>query len=293
MIQKVQVSILEKYNGLSIKEFLKANHVGRSTVEHIRVSKKIYVNTLNVNYDTELKTGDLLQIDFEYNYEIKPFDYNIEIIYEDNDILIVNKPVGMLVHSDDGNKTNNTLYNAVYNYILKTNQNVFVRPIHRIDTETSGLVIFAKNFLIGAALDEMIEKHLITREYLALVEGTFTKETFKGKISSPIGRDRHNSKKFIINPQGLNAITNYKVVKEYQNYSLVQLLLETGRTHQIRVHMNSIKHTLLGDVLYGANKRLIKRTALHSYHIVLVNPLTNKKIDVKCELPTDMEKLCQ
>lgn len=291
MEQNVKVIIKKGYENITIKEFLKLNHVGRPTIEKIRVNKASFINNSFVSLDYVLKINDILVIKDTFDLNLKPFNYDIKVAYEDEDILIVDKPVNMLVHSD-GN-SDKTLYNAVINYYHKKNECVNVRPIHRIDFETSGLVIFAKNFLIGNILDDMISKHNILRYYLALVKGNFNNSKSSGKISYRIGRDRSNAKKYRVSSTGQDAITTYKVINNYNSYSLVSLLLKTGRTHQIRVHMSYIGHPLLGDVLYGENKSLIQRVALHSHKIQFINPLTYKEISVKCDMPQDMLNLCR
>ena len=181
----------------------------------------------------------------------------------------------------------------VARYYLDHNINRNVRYAHRLDEETSGILIFAKDFLTLAKLNELIENHTLTRDYLALVSNRFKSNTSLGTINKNIAKDRHVNNKFRVG-NGDNskpAITKYKVLESKGLVSLVYLHLLTGRTHQIRVHMASINHPLLGDTLYGGNKDILKRVGLHSYHVEFRHPITNEFISLNCPLPQDMNKI--
>ena len=194
----------------------------------------------------------------------------------------------MLVHPDDKSKRG-TLANLVAHYFKQKNINRKVRYIHRIDKETSGLVIFVKDFISEAILLKDIESHSIKRTYIALVEGVFKPE--KGIIIAPIGQERHKNGKMCVSSNGKDAITEYQVMKVIDDYSVVRFNLKTGRTHQIRVHSSFKKHPLLGDVLYGGNMQRINRVALHSYSVEFTHPITKKVIEVKSPLPYDFKDL--
>lgn len=285
MILRLEVN--EIYDGLSIKEFLKEYHVGKSKIEEIRTKKLVSLNQNNVSLETKIKAGDILIFDMPESLNFIPSNKSADIVYEDEQILIVNKPSGIIIHPD-GNDNQDTLVNRVAKYYLDKNDIREIRYAHRIDGETSGLVLFCKDFLTHSKLNYEIENHIVLREYRAVVEGILTNK--KGMINFSIGRDRHISNKYRISnsDKAKEAITNYKVVKTYKNVSLVSCILQTGRTHQIRVHLSSINHPLCGDVLYGGKKDKIQRVALHSFRIKLINPITFIEVEVIKEIPKDM-----
>ena len=194
----------------------------------------------------------------------------------------------MIIHPDDKSK-NGALVNLVANYFIKNNIKRKIRYVHRIDKETTGIVVFAKDFISEARLLKDIESHKLVRSYLAFVEGKFNNK--KGTINAPIGQDRHKNNKMCVAKNGKEAITHYEVIEEYKEYSLVKFTLETGRTHQIRVHSTYINHPLLGDVMYGGDYQYINRVALHSFEVSFTHPISKKLINVKCELPEDMKKI--
>ena len=192
-----------------------------------------------------------------------------------------------MIH-DDGNN-DKTLTNAVYNYYLKTEQNCIPRCGHRLDVETSGIIVFVKNFISGAMFDHELSNHNIYRKYSAFVQGKIEKKS--DILNYRIGRDRHNSKKYRVSSTGVDAVTTYKLINNYKGFSHIELLLKTGRTHQIRVHMSSIGHPLLGDELYGCKLQGYKRFMLHSHEVDFIHPITGERINVIKKLPFDMETL--
>ncbi len=287
----LNIKINEVFEGLTIKEFLKEYHVGKGKIEEIRVNKLVSLNSNIVPLEEKIHKDDILVFNIPEKVNFNPSKNSVEIVYEDEQILIVNKPSGLLIHPDGNEKTADTLVNRVAKYYLDKNDIREVRYAHRIDVETSGLVLFCKDFLSHAKINYEVENHIVLREYRALSEGVY--KVKKGKINSPIGRDRHISNKFRVSNSNKSkeSITNYKVIKEKDNVSLISCILETGRTHQIRVHLSSVNHPLCGDSLYGGNKRKINRVALHSYRIKLINPITFKEIEVIKEIPLDMQKV--
>lgn len=288
-MDKVELVIGKLYEGFTIKEVLKSFYVGKAKIEEIRKSKQIFINSYPVNLEYNVKENDILSIGFSEKINCIPINKSIEILYEDEQIIIVNKPSRLLIHPDGSNKE--CLVNYIANYYLSKGINREIRYIHRIDFETSGIVVFAKDFLTFSLLNHQVETHEIVREYLALVTGVLKKD--KDTINLPIGRDRHVSNKYRVSVGSKGAkesITHYEVVESFKNYSLIKCRLETGRTHQIRVHLSYLKHPLLGDTLYGGSKKYIDRVALHSYHVSLDNPIDGKHIDITCEIPNDFKK---
>lgn len=289
-MDQIKIEISNQHDGMTIKEFLKSFNIGRSQIETIRNSKMVELNNQLVNLDVVIKKGDQLSFGIKEKIDFEPWFINLDIVYEDDYILIVNKPSKMLIHPDESTNQK-TLVNAVSGYYYEHKIFRNVRYAHRIDFDTSGIVIFAKDFLTLGKLNKLIETHQLKRYYLALCENKFKNK--EGTINLAIGRDRHHNNKFRVgdSSQSKEAITHYEVVKEYGKYSLVKLLLEMGRTHQIRVHMSYINHPLLGDELYGGKTNLINRVSLHSYEVKFIHPITNQFVDVICSLPIDMEGL--
>lgn len=271
---------------ISLKDYLNSFFISKSKIYTLFLEKRIKINEELAKENSLLKKNDILTIDENQSIDYAFDNKSIDVVYEDDYLLVVNKPKGIIIHDDDKSKLN-TLSNRVAKYYHDNNLDLNVRFAHRLDKDTTGLIIYAKDSLSFAYMNHYIENHQIKRYYLALVQGNFDK--MSGRISKNIGRDRHNSKKFIITNKGKVAITNYNVLKNYQGYSLVKLLLETGRTHQIRLHMASIGHPLLGDELYGKKSNLIDRVALHSYRLEFIHPITKKEIIIECELPSDMK----
>ena len=221
---------------------------------------------------------------------IKPENIPLEIIYEDRDLLVVNKPKGMVVHPASGNYSG-TLVNALMHHCGEnlSTINGIIRPgiVHRIDKDTSGLLIVAKNDFSHKMLSGQIKKHSFLREYESAVYGTFN--DLEGTITAPIGRHKYDRKKMaVIKENSKNAITHYKVLKQYNGFAHVRLKLETGRTHQIRVHMAYIGHPVAGDKVYGP-KHVIKTLdgqCLHAKYIGFVHPRTLSYLDFETDLPT-------
>lgn len=248
-------------------------------------------NTIaDVNHKLEDKDRIYLHLFKEEEYGVLPENVPVNILYEDDHLIIVNKPAGMDTHPNEPNQKG-TLANAVAFYYQLNGEQIRVRHIHRLDRDTSGAVIFAKHDLSQSILDQDLQVKKIKRTYLAIVKGKLS--LLKGIIDKPIGRDRHHATRRRISPHGQKAITHYKVEKydPNLNLSILSLQLETGRTHQIRVHLGSINHPIIGDTLYGGSQDLIKRQALHAKQIALFHPLTYEKIEVEADIPTDILSL--
>ena len=206
----------------------------------------------------------------------------IEVLYEDDHLLVANKPAGMPVHGANKGQRN-SLDVAVAVHMLRSNDPIIVRHIHRLDDDTSGPVLYAKNELAQQRLDEQMRNKEIDRKYVAIVHGQLKSK--KGTISEPIGKDRHQPKRRIVNPKGEHAVTHYELLESGEKYSVVKLSLETGRTHQIRVHMSHIRHPLVGDYLYGGNTELLSHQALHGSSLTFVHPVTAEELVIESKLP--------
>ncbi len=287
MIKEVSYKVLKEHDGLTIKEILKSFYVGKGKIEEIRSNKLAYLNSKQVDIETRVKENDI--IDF-YSLKIKKYlsiSKDIDILYEDDNLIIVNKMKGLLVH-DDGN-SNDNLVSRIQYYFDINNINKEIYVVHRLDYLTSGIIIFAKDFLSQSLINHQLENHDITRLYLALVEGKLTKK--EGIIEASIGKDRHDGKKYRVSdsPKAKESKTSYKVEKILKNKTLVKLKLFTGRTHQIRVHMAYIGHPLVYDKLYNP-KAKDDNFFLHSYELIMNHPLNKKQIHLICELPNNFKK---
>ncbi|MBB6732463.1 RluA family pseudouridine synthase [Cohnella sp. CBP 2801] len=217
-----------------------------------------------------------------------PADWmELNVLYEDDFTLVVHKPAGIEVHpSEKGQRK--TLAHAVSSYYETTGQELRIRHIHRIDKETTGPVLYAKNEFAHYQYDKEMREKKIERIYLALAEGALPKD--KGTIDLPIGQDRHHSTRRRVSETGDPAVTHYEVVERFADHTLVRLRLETGRTHQIRVHLAAIGHPLAGDGLYGGKRGLISRQALHGEQLRWHHPWTNEPMSVRAPLPDDFRE---
>ncbi|WP_287023543.1 RluA family pseudouridine synthase [Cohnella sp.] len=233
----------------------------------------------------QLKGGMLrLQLFPREERDFPPDWMELNVLYEDDFTLVVNKPAGIEVHpSEKGQRR--TLAHAVSAYYELSNQDVRIRHIHRIDKETTGPILYAKNEFAHYQYDKAMREKKIERVYLALAEGVIPQN--KGTIDKPIGQDRHHSTRRRISETGDPAVTHYEVVERFKDHTLVRLRLETGRTHQIRVHLSSIGHPLAGDGLYGGKRGLISRQALHGERLIWHHPWTNERLSVQAPLPDD------
>ena len=273
--------------GKTVYEFLSSFHLGKEKIKLYSKPGHILVNSKQEEVNYLLKKDDKLELIDDLTLDITPVNKKLNIIYEDDYLLIINKPRNILIHSDGNLNISNTLSNVVANYYKNKGLDIPVRYIHRLDKDTTGIVIFAKDPLTEAYLDDLIDKRILHRDYLAFVEGALEKDIV---INKPIGRDRHVNNKYRISNTGKEAVTIVKVVKKYKKYTLVRLSLKTGRTHQIRVHMASISHPLCGDTLYGGSLKYIDRPALHSYYVKF-NDIFGREIEITQKLPFDMEQM--
>lgn len=236
-----------------------------------------------------LKEGDKIEITLDTGdtQDIDPEDIYIDVRFEDEDLLIVNKPPFMVVHPTRSHQSG-TLANGVMNYFKNTNQNCIVRLINRLDRDTSGLVVIAKSQFAHQAMAKKLDGNEIDKYYMAIVEGRVEGE---GTIDLPIGRPSEDSIKRQVMEEGQRAVTHYKALSSSDSMSSLLVKLETGRTHQIRVHLSHIGHPIVGDTLYGHESHLITRQALHAFKLVFNKIRDNSGVEVTADLPEDMKKL--
>ncbi|CDF58564.1 RluA family pseudouridine synthase [Thermobrachium celere] len=280
----------KKDAGVKISNFLKyEKDLSTRLIKKLSRKGNILVNGKSVKMDYTLDAGDKIEVDLttEESQDILPEDIPIEVVYEDSDILIVNKPPFMVVHPTKGHPTG-TLSNAVMNYFIKTNQNSIVRLVNRLDRDTSGLVMIAKSQFAHQQMANKMDKNEIDKYYIAVVEGYIDGS---GTIDLPIDRPSLESIKREVMEGGQRAVTHYEVLKASNDMSLVLIKLETGKTHQIRVHFSHIGHPLIGDTLYGRESNLINRQALHAYKLKFTTIREGKEIEITADIPEDIQKL--
>lgn len=280
----------DKY--FNINEILDSEfHISSRLKSKLIRNNKIFLNNLSTDTRNSVHIDDVISINLDFeedNSNIIPKKMNLNIIYEDEWFLIINKPSGIAVHPSILHYED-SLCNGIRYYFDKILLKKKIRPVNRLDIYTSGLVIFAKCEYIQDCLINQMASGVLTKQYIGIVNGILEKK--QDIINLPISRKNDSIIERCINKNGQKAITHYKVLKEYGSYSLVECLLETGRTHQIRVHFSAIGHPLLSDTLYGTSSNLISRQALHSYKIKFLHPIKKELITLYCPIPDDMGKL--
>ena len=281
--------------------------LSRSAAAKLIESGLATVNGRTVEKKYAVKDGDLIDLSLPEaeEYEALPENIPLNVVYEDSDIIVINKPSGMVVHPAPGNYTG-TLVNALLYHCKDSLSGIggVMRPgiVHRIDKDTSGLLVVAKNDRAHRALSEELGYHGIEREYHALVRGGFKEEG--GTVDLPIGRHPIDRKKMAVIKNGdgaREAVTHYEVLRSYGQVSYLKLKLETGRTHQIRVHMSYLGHALLGDEVYASSKTLFEKQhaplfdgqILHAKRLCLTHPTSGERMTFECELPDNFKKLLQ
>ena len=289
----VKYMVTQEGNGVKIRDYMKdtLNLSGRF-IRNSAMGKRLMVNGKEVRLSYKLSEGEEIQVKVtkDESQEIEGEDLNIQVVYEDDDLLIVNKPPYIVVHPTKSHPTG-TLANGVIFHFRKNNDNSIVRLVSRLDRDTSGLIMIAKNQFSHMMLAKYMEKGLIEKSYLAIIHGKLKEK--EGTIDRPIGRPTNETIKRAVLEDGQRSITHYKVLEEFSDSELVQLILETGRTHQIRVHLSYEGHPIYGESLYSKfnDEDLINRQALHAYRLKLPHPRSGEVFEFQCEMPEDMKEL--
>ena len=284
--------VTDKENTLRLDKVLTIFNKKNSRVYYSNLinNGEVLVNGNKVSPSYKVRENDEISINYvekESEMDLKPLELALDVVYEDNDVLVINKPKGLVVHPGGGHH-DDTLVNAlIYNEKELSNINGLNRVgiVHRIDKDTSGLLLICKNNFAHKEIASQLETHSMHREYIALVDGIITSDS--GNIIGKIGRSKENRLKLAIdNINGKEAITHFEVLKRYKKYTLIKCRLETGRTHQIRVHMSSINHPLVGDKIYGGSTSLYNEgQLLHAYNLTFIQPSTKKEVNVQIDLP--------
>ncbi len=278
----------------NVKEVLKVEFsISDRLLLKLKKLQKIFLNNEPVYVHHPIKVGDIIECDLNYkedNSNIVPAPITLNIIYEDDCYLVVDKPAGIAVHPSCYHYED-SLSNGIRYYFDKIGLNKKIRPVNRLDKDTSGLVIFAKNEYIQECLVKQMKSKDFVKKYIAIVEGHLEQQL--GTISAPIARKEKSIIERCIDKNGDTSITHYKVLKSnlQNNFDIVECTLETGRTHQIRVHFAHIGHSLLGDTLYGSTSPLIDRQALHCCEMSFIHPISGKKVFYSAQIPKDFENL--
>ena len=294
--EEVRVRVSQNEAGRRIDQFLAENEpFSRSQIQQWIKDGLVNVNGRMVKANYKVKANDhiLLQIPPPKEADIRPEPMELDITYEDDDLLVVNKPRGLVVHPAPGHYSG-TLVNGLLAHCRDLSGiNGVLRPgiIHRIDKDTSGLLMVAKNDLAHLSLAEQLRNHTVTRKYAAIVCGSLAHD--QGTINAPIGRHPNNRQEMDVIAGGKEAVTHFTVLERFAEHTFVQLQLETGRTHQIRVHMKYIGHPLLGDPKYGPHRRLtlIDGQALHAKSLAFDHPRSGQRMDFDSPLPQDMQQI--
>ena len=281
---------VQDFNNRIDKYVAENTDLTRSTVQRMIENGKILVNgkLTKVAYKTQM--GDIIEITPEevQDSHLEAEDIPLDIVYEDKDILVVNKQKGLVVHPGNGNP-NGTLVNAVLNHCKGELSGIGgeARPgiVHRIDKDTSGLLIIAKNDKAHLDVSEQIKNHEVKKTYRALVRGVIKENT--GTIDMPISRSKNDRTKMAVDKDGKNAVTHFTVLERFKDYTYIEVNIETGRTHQIRVHMSKIGYPIVGDSTYsnGKNPFGVEGQMLHSYKLEFTHPTTGKKMELTAEIP--------
>lgn len=290
------MKIIAEYSERIDKYLMKNLDISRSKIQRMIEKNSILVNNNKIKSSYLLKENDEIEIDDNYNEEVDIIPQNIplDIIYEDDYLLVVNKPSGMVVHPAPGNYKD-TLVNALMYHCNKlSNVNGETRPgiVHRIDADTSGLLLVAKTDSIHNDLAKQIGEKTVLRKYIALVSGVIYENT--ATIDAPIGRDTNDRKKMAVTDiNSKNAITHIKVLERYKNATLIECTLETGRTHQIRVHLNYINHPIINDPVYGKRKLDNPEFGqmLHAQTIGFIHPITKKYLEFNVDVPEEFKRI--
>ena len=290
------MSLIELYVGEEEDERLdlylsnELDEISRTYIQKLIKENLVKVNGVHKKSSYLVKEGDTIKVELPEpkKLEIIPENIPLDIVYEDKDLAVINKPQGMVVHPAPGNYSS-TLVNALlYHMDSLSSINGIIRPgiVHRLDKDTSGLLLIAKNDFTHRQLSNQLKERYIHREYIAIVHGILHNDS--GRIDAPIGRDPRNRKKMtVISKNSKEAITNYWVLDRFSKYTFAKVRLETGRTHQIRVHFSYINHPIVGDPLYssGKNEFNLDKQLLHARKIGFVHPRTKEHMEFECDIP--------
>lgn len=299
---KLEYKVAENEDGLLIKNVMRKMHLSSRLLKKLKFSDRILLNGMPARVTEKIHCGDILTavIDTDEECDISPEDIKIEIIYEDNALIVLNKQPGIVVHPTRGHPSG-TIANGIMKHFQEIGICRKIRPVSRLDRDTSGIIIFAKNEFVQEEMIKQMKDKSFKKAYLGIVHGIVEKDS--GTIDLPIARNPDSIMLRHVDSSGANSITHYEVLERLQNATLMRFILDTGRTHQIRVHCQAIGHPLIGDTLYGFHKadldaylngqstkkddRLIDRQCLHSQSVSFCHPITLETMELSCDVPDD------
>ena len=300
MLKELKLIVTEQYVGERLDTYVSSlnSDMSRSNCQRLIKEGNVLVNGNSSKESYRVKLGDevLVKIEPPKEAKIEAQEIPLNIIYEDNDIIVINKEKGMVVHPGNGNM-DGTLVNAVLSHAKDSLSGIGgeIRPgiVHRLDKDTSGLIIVAKNDSAHINVSEQIKNHEVTKIYTALVRGNIEED--EATIDMPIARDERDRTKMATNIDGKEAVTHFKVIKRYYDYTLLRVKIDTGRTHQIRVHMAKIHHPVIGDEVYsnGKNEFNVKGQLLHSTILEFKHPRTGEKLHFEAPLPDEFKNVLE
>jgi len=290
VVRIIEYIITPENEGLTIEKYLRRMGFTRQSLVRLKkTDRNVVIDGEWMHLNHILKAGEKVTVtvtEEESSEKVVPVDLSFPVVYEDEDIVVVNKPADMPIHPSLNNYEN-TLGNAAAYYFACKGEKIVFRCINRLDRDTSGLTIIAKHYLAAGILSDMMKRREIKREYIAIVEGEDIADS--GTVDKPIGRVGESTiERQIDYENGENAVTHYRVLKRDKGLAKIALNLETGRTHQIRVHMKSIGHPLIGDFLYNPDSSIMNRQALHSARLDFEHPITKERLSFTAEIPEDM-----
>jgi len=295
-MDEYSITVEKEDQGKRIDKYLaeKFEDLSRSFIQKLIREAKIKVNNSEIDKSYKISSGDFLKIQVEAKEsEIKAVEMELDIVYEDQDIIVINKNADRVVHPAPGHY-NDTVVNAMLAHVDNLSAiNGVKRPgiVHRLDKDTSGLLIVAKNDKSHKGLAQQFKNRSVEKYYYALIEGNLAYK--KGKIDAPIGRDPNNRKKMAVRKRhSKNAVSRFKIIEEFKNFTLVEVKIETGRTHQIRVHFSYLGHPVVGDKKYGSQNKLgAERQLLHAKRLIITHPITGEKMKFEAELKADFKSV--
>ncbi len=290
--RKITYQIEEQDAGRTVLSYLRERGYSSRVLAALKRNPYgITIGKKRVTVQKQLRTGDLLTVRIANkesqvaNEHIPPVEMPLAVVYEDEDVLVLNKPPRLATHPSQGNH-GNTLANGVAYYMTQQGKEFVFRPVHRLDKDTSGAILLGKNAHSAGVLGEDLKAKKVARSYLAILEGTLPDQS--GTVDAPIARKPGSVLARQVDPKGDRAVTHYEVLAEGNGYSLVRLILETGRTHQIRVHMAHLGAPVAGDFLYGKEDPALGRQALHSETLTFTQPVSGERLFFRCPLPDDL-----
>lgn len=292
---ELKYTVSEKFGGKTVKHVLKSElKLSERLVKRLKYGGRIFLNSIPVHVNVIVKPGDELAvfIDFEEeSEEIIPENLTIDIIYEDEYLIIINKSPGMVVHPTSTHSSGTVANGVMYHFLVNGTKRK-IRPVSRLDRDTSGIIIFAKNQYVQEYLVRQMAAKTFTKAYIGIVHGIV--EPVIGTIDLPIGRSPDSIISRHVTDSGAPSVTRFKVVEYLNNASLVEFHLETGRTHQIRVHCQAIGHPIIGETMYSnIQTGLIGRQALHSYKVGFIHPFSHTSLELSLPLPEDMQQVLE